>query len=102
MGHFDHVAPGGADPGVGELSESFWGGTGLFVVIGFLAFFIGFAGGRRRGKREGFAEGLAYAPLEMRRQTWENGHCVVCGTTFGEGESVSDGRCDESFSQFQH
>lgn len=55
-------------------------GTALFAVA-FLAFFIGFAGGRRRGKREGFAEGLAYAPLEMRRQTWEGGRCVVCGSS---------------------
>lgn len=74
------------------MSQSFWSGTGLLVTACFLAFFIGFAGGRRRGKREGFAEGLAYAPLEMRRLTWERGTCVVCGT---RAESSDDSGGEE-------
>lgn len=52
--------------------------TAAFAVA-FLSFFTGFALGRRRGKKEGFAEGLAYAPLEFRRRTWEEGRCVICG-----------------------
>lgn len=67
------------------------------IVLTFLAFFAGFAGGRRWGKREGFAEGIAYAPLEMRRQTWEDGHCVICGTGSEAGdEAPPDGDDAES------
>ena len=76
---------------MGELIEYFWGESGVLIVIAFLAFFIGFARGRRRGKREGYAEGLAYAPLEARRQTWEHGRCVICGSTSGEDAESPDG-----------
>ena len=52
---------------------------GIYVVIGFFAFFLGYAIGRRQGRGEGFLEGVRLAPLEMRRQMWEKGRCVLCG-----------------------
>lgn len=49
------------------------------IAVAFAAYFAGYAIGRRQGKREGFMEGVRYAPLEMRRQTWERGSCFICG-----------------------
>ncbi len=75
--------PGGA--GLGRFPQEEVGPlTGLpleaaLALCIFAGLFCGFAMGRRYGKREGFKEGLRYAPLEMRRLTWETGRCAVCG-----------------------
>lgn len=58
----------------------------LITVIAFLALFIGYAVGRRTGRREGFLEGTSFAPLELRRRSWERGACVVCGRQPGSQE----------------
>ena len=52
----------------------------VLTLFAFAGLFCGYAVGRRQGRREGFEEGLRYAPLEMRRLTWEAGRCVVCGS----------------------
>lgn len=62
----------------------------ISAAVSFFAFFAGFAVGRRRGKSEGFAEGERYAPLEMRRQAWERGRCLLCGSRPEGGEAVPD------------
>jgi len=59
--------------------EPFFASPASYLIVAFAAFFCAYALGRRRGKREGFNEGVRYSPLEMRRQTWERGHCVICG-----------------------
>gem|GEM_PF-1500579 len=64
---------------MGTLSGEMWLGLRVLVIASFFAFFAGYAWGRRRGKSEGFSEGLRFAPLELRRLTWERGHCVICG-----------------------
>lgn len=65
---------------MGALNAELWFVLRLVIIAAFLTFFAGYAWGRRRGKKEGFVEGLRYAPLEMRRVTWERGHCVICGS----------------------
>jgi len=76
------------NPGVGplveQLVERLWNAPSLILLVAFLAFFFGYAIGRRQGKREGSLEGARYAPLEMRRQTWEKGYCVICGSAAGD------------------
>lgn len=66
---------------------------GLLVLAAFFGLFFGYALGRRQGKREGFREGFRYAPLEMRRLTWERGHCVICGSegSDADGDSLAGG-----------
>ncbi len=54
------------------------------ILTVFLALVMGYAIGRRTGQREGFLEGSAYAPLELRRKSWERGACIVCGRLAGE------------------
>jgi|GEM_PF-5345197 len=75
-----------------ELAAS--GALHLVAFVAFAAFFAGYAAGRRRGKREGAVEGARYAPLELRRQTWEKGYCVICGSLAesapGTGESSEE------------
>lgn len=56
----------------------------IFVVVAFVGIVVGYAIGRRTGQREGFLEGSAYAPLELRRKSWERGACIVCGRLAGE------------------
>ncbi len=65
------------------MIEVVWDTPGALLMIIFVAFFVGYAIGRRQGKREGFTEGVRFSPLEMRRQTWEQGHCVICGSESG-------------------
>lgn len=57
--------------------------------LGMLALFFGYAMGRRMGKREGFLEGCAYAPLDLRRKSWERGACLVCGRLAGDSPTVA-------------
>ena len=52
--------------------------TALALIL-FAGYFAGFFVGRRVGRREGFGEGVRFAPLEMRRRSWERGACVICG-----------------------
>lgn len=68
--------------------EAVWQTPGVQGLLFLLLFLAGYASGRRQGKREGFVEGVRFSPLEMRRQTWERGHCVICG-------NVSCTQCDE-------
>lgn len=56
----------------------------IIVIIVFVAIVFGYAIGRRTGQREGFLEGSAYAPLELRRKSWERGACIVCGRLAGD------------------
>lgn len=66
----------------------------LVLCASFAAFFLGYALGRRVGRREGILEGIAYAPLELRRRSWEKGSCLICGTLAGREpgeETVSEG-----------
>lgn len=49
------------------------------VLAAFLFLLFGYALGRRQGRHDGFLEGLRYAPLELRRLSWEKGACVICG-----------------------
>lgn len=55
----------------------------VLFIVAFAALFVGYALGRRVGRREGILEGIAFAPLEMRRRSWEKGACIVCGTVAG-------------------
>lgn len=55
----------------------------LLLCASFVALFAGYALGRRIGRREGILEGIAYAPLELRRRSWEKGACMICGTLAG-------------------
>lgn len=60
-----------------------------------MSLFVGYSVGRRTGRREGMLEGITFAPLEMRRRSWENGTCLVCGTVAGgaadaEGDVLSE------------
>lgn len=52
---------------------------GVIALAAFAGLFAGYAVGRRQGRKEGFREGLRWAPLEMRRLSWEKGHCLLCG-----------------------
>lgn len=74
-------------PLIEELIERAWNAPIVLLLAAFLAFFFGYAIGRRQGKREGSLEGARYAPLEMRRQTWEKGYCVICGSAADESHS---------------
>lgn len=73
--------------------------TFLGLII-FLAFFVGYAWGRRYGHKEGYQVGIKYAPLELRRTMWIDGRCVICGSSATEGEvsaleeesNVADGK----------
>lgn len=68
------------DPLIEQVIGRVWNIPSLLLLIAFIGFFVGYAIGRRQGKREGSLEGARYAPLEMRRQTWEKGVCVICGS----------------------
>lgn len=52
--------------------------------------FMGYITGRRIGRREGAAEEAAWAPLNIRRASWEQGTCLVCGTTAGSSFTKDD------------
>lgn len=56
----------------------------VIMLIAFAGVVIGYAVGRRSGQREGFLEGSAYAPLDLRRKSWERGACIVCGRLAGD------------------
>lgn len=56
----------------------------IHIIVVFAAVVFGYAIGRRTGQREGFLEGSAYAPLELRRKSWERGACIVCGRLAGD------------------
>lgn len=67
--------------GVGPMID--WAREGVAIIVSaavFLIFFAGFAMGRRIGKLEGTNLGAKFAPLELRRETWEKGYCVICGS----------------------
>lgn len=69
----------------------------VIIITVLLAMVLGYAIGRRTGKREGFLEGSAYAPLELRRKSWERGACIVCGRLAGDRSAVKEiGSTDES------
>lgn len=65
------------------------------VAVGFLALFFGYSVGRRSGRREGLLEGLAFAPLEVRRLSWEKGTCLVCGNTAGLQDQGENGEAQQ-------
>ncbi len=70
---------------------------GIYVVIGFFSFFLGYAIGRRQGRGEGLLEGVRLAPLEMRRQMWEKGRCVLCGAMPGsDGQEPAETQATEA------
>lgn len=68
----------------------------VVVVIVFVGIVAGYAVGRRSGQREGFLEGSAYAPLELRRKSWERGACIVCGRLAGERDASKQVESTES------
>lgn len=57
------------------------------LATAFFGLFVGYSVGRRVGRREGILEGLAFAPLELRRRSWERGACLICGTVAGEEDA---------------
>lgn len=74
----------GVGPLIEQLIEGAWNAPALGALAAFLGFFAGYAAGRRRGKSEGRVEGARYAPLELRKETWEKGYCVICGSAAAE------------------
>ncbi len=51
----------------------------IYVIIGSLfVFLVGYVIGKRHGWKCGYNEAEAIAPLEIRRQSLENGKCIIC------------------------
>lgn len=62
---------------------------GVWVLAAaFTGLFAGYSAGRRVGRREGMREGMAFGPLEVRRRSWEQGVCLICGTPAGGAETA--------------
>ncbi len=48
----------------------------LIAVVA--AFFLGYYLGRREGRQLGITQGQTVAPLLLRQQSYEQGHCLLC------------------------
>lgn len=57
------------------------------VILLLVSVLMGFAVGRRLGIRQGFREGIAYAALDLRRQSLEQNRCPICSP--GQGDEAS-------------
>ena len=57
----------------------------LLITFGF-----GYGAGRRQGRREGLKEGLIRAPLEIRRDSFIKGRCIICTPDMPEETKLYD------------
>lgn len=49
------------------------------IVVSLIIFLAGYIIGKHRGRKTGYNEAVAIMPLELRRQSLENGSCIICG-----------------------
>lgn len=71
-----------------QLAAPTWS---YLTFVAFMAFFLGYALARRSGRKDGFHEGLQFAPLELRRESWAKGRCVICGNAGDYWENAGEG-----------
>ncbi|WP_021170371.1 hypothetical protein SOV_24950 [Sporomusa ovata DSM 2662] len=51
----------------------------IYVIFGMLAaFLLGYILGKHHGWEKGYQEAAATLPLELRRQSLEEGKCIIC------------------------
>lgn len=91
-----------AEQGVDPVSEPLWQTPGLLILLLFVVLFVGYASGRRLGKREGYMEGMRFSPLEIRKESWQRGHCVICGSTAEMGGIEEEKDRDERLAEMEH
>lgn len=50
---------------------------GIITIMILLVFLIGYALGRRIGIKQGYERGIAYAPLKLKEEAYENYSCPL-------------------------
>ncbi|MCT4604972.1 MAG: hypothetical protein N4A64_02540 [Marinisporobacter sp.] len=51
---------------------------GIYSIIVLFIFLIGYAYGRRVGIKEGYEKGLAYSPLKIKEDVYNDFSCPLC------------------------